>query len=275
MSGQWQVGKNIAGAAALAVERVNTDKILLPGLQLEKIRVDQACTIRISYFTTPDPSKLAMAYRVVDAVTGCKVEWLQIASGMVGVEMIKNGSLDIGSLGSAPTVIGLMPPHSLDYEVISVQQEPWDTGALIVRPNIHSPEDLHGKTLACPAGSTSHYQLLYLVDQLKLRDVVTVRTAQPSELEELWRIGVIDGVFVWSPHLDRLRAAFRTRTLVTGGAVAQLGAPTFIAYLRPHTCLVCGSPANAQACTAYTIYHHSGFEHLSIQVRASTKQPQI
>ena len=88
------------------------------------------------------------------------------------------------------------------------------------------------QTLACPAGSTSHYQLLYLIDQLKLRDVVTVRTAQPSELELLWRTGVIDGAFVWSPHLGRLRAAFKTRTLVTGAAVAQLGAPTFIAYIR-------------------------------------------
>ena len=83
MSGSWDGGKRIAGAAALAVERVNADKSLLPGRRLEKISVDQACTVRISYFTTPDPSKLAMAHRIVDAVTGCKVEWLQTASGMV------------------------------------------------------------------------------------------------------------------------------------------------------------------------------------------------
>ena len=91
MSGSWDVGERIAGAAALAVERVNTDKSLFPGFQLEKISVDQACTVRISYFTTPGPSKLAMAHGIVDAVTGCKVEWLQIASGMAGVQMITNG----------------------------------------------------------------------------------------------------------------------------------------------------------------------------------------
>ena len=250
MSGLSDVGKRVAGAAALAVERVNADKSLLPGFQLEKISVDQACTVRISYFTTQDPSKLAMAYKVVDAVTGCKVEWVQTASGMVGVDMITNGSLDIGCLGSSPTVIGLMPPLSLDYEVISVQREPWDTEALIVRPNIRNPQDLHGKTLACPAGSTSHYQLLYLIDQLKLSDVVTVRTAQPSDLEDLWRTGVIDGAFVWSPHLDRLRAAFETRTLVTGGAVAELGAPTFAAYTHLHECLaVFGRPDLGYALT--------------------------
>ena len=101
MSGSWDVGQRIAGAAALAAERANADKSLLPGFQLEKVNVDKACTVRISYFTTPDPSKLAMAHRIVDAVTGCKVEWLQIASGTVGVQMIKDGSLDIGCLGSS------------------------------------------------------------------------------------------------------------------------------------------------------------------------------
>ena len=93
MSGSWDAGKRVAGAAALAVERINADKTLLPGFQVEKLSVDEACTVRISYFTIPDPSKLAMAYRIVDAVTGCKVEWVEIASGIVGVQMIKNGTL--------------------------------------------------------------------------------------------------------------------------------------------------------------------------------------
>ena len=135
--------------------------------------------------------------------------------------MIRNGTLDIGCLGSSPTTIGLMPPYSLDYEIISVQMEEWDTEALIVRPNIRSAADLKGKTIASPAGSTSHYQLLYLLvcmpacmhahthartcphvcvygttpkEVLNLTASVTVRTAQPSEHADLWRVGEIDGV---------------------------------------------------------------------------------
>ena len=265
MSGSWDAGKRVAGAAALAVERINADKTLLPGFQVEKLSVDEACTVRISYFTIPDPSKLAMAYRIVDAVTGCKVEWVEIASGMVGVDMITNGSLDIGCLGSSPTVIGLIPPLSLKYEVISVQLQFGDNEALIVRPNIRNPRDLHGKTLACPAGSTSHYQLLYLIDQLKLSDVVTIRMAQPSELEGLWRTGVIDGAFIWPPHLDRLRAAFKTRMLVTGSAVAQLGAPTFIAYICHHECLIWGCPDSGHAVTF--IYSGTCFDETASNLR--------
>ena len=55
--------------------------------------------------------------------------------------------------------------------------------------------------------------------------------AQPSELAELWRAGEIDGAFVWAPHSDQLRPMFDTRTLIAGGAVARLGAPTFVARL--------------------------------------------
>ena len=139
----------------------------------------------------------------------------------------------------------------------------WDIDALLVRPYIQQPQDLRNKTIAAPAGSTSHYQLLYFLDLLKLTDAVTVWTAQPSELADLWHAGLIDGAFVWcaraytrthaclmhagmcrSPHLDKLREEFETRTLIAGSGIAPLGAPTFIAYAHdfPH------GPAYTKVC---------------------------
>ena len=44
MSGAWDVGKRIAGAAALAVERVNADKALMPGHWLEYGWIDSGCS---------------------------------------------------------------------------------------------------------------------------------------------------------------------------------------------------------------------------------------
>ena len=44
MSGSWDVGKRVAGAAALAVERVNGDKALLPGRRLEYDWADSGCS---------------------------------------------------------------------------------------------------------------------------------------------------------------------------------------------------------------------------------------
>jgi ABC-type branched-subunit amino acid transport system substrate-binding protein len=44
MSGSWDVGKRVAGAAALAVERVNAEKALLPGRRLEYSWADSGCS---------------------------------------------------------------------------------------------------------------------------------------------------------------------------------------------------------------------------------------
>ena len=57
--------------------------------------------------------------------------------------------------------------------------------------------DLRGLTIATPSGSTSHYQLLYLLGILNLTGTVTVKLAQPSELADLWQNDKIDGAYVW------------------------------------------------------------------------------
>jgi hypothetical protein len=44
MSGLWDGGKRVAGAAALAVERVNANKALLPGRRLEYGWADSGCS---------------------------------------------------------------------------------------------------------------------------------------------------------------------------------------------------------------------------------------
>ena len=44
MSGSWDVGKRVAGAATLAVERVNADQTLLPGRRLEYSWANSGCS---------------------------------------------------------------------------------------------------------------------------------------------------------------------------------------------------------------------------------------
>ena len=44
MSGSWDAGKRVAGAAALAVERVNADNALLPTQWLEYSWADSGCS---------------------------------------------------------------------------------------------------------------------------------------------------------------------------------------------------------------------------------------
>ena len=44
MSGSWDIGLRIAGAAALAVARVNADKTLLPGRLMQYSWADSGCS---------------------------------------------------------------------------------------------------------------------------------------------------------------------------------------------------------------------------------------
>ena len=46
MSGSWDIGQRVAGAAALAVERINADKDLLAGRRLEYSWADSGCSAK-------------------------------------------------------------------------------------------------------------------------------------------------------------------------------------------------------------------------------------
>ena len=67
LSGSWDVGKRIAGAAALAVEGVNADKALLPGRRLEYSSADSGCSAQQGLTAM---GKLLGGTSRVDAVIG-------------------------------------------------------------------------------------------------------------------------------------------------------------------------------------------------------------
>ena len=67
MSGSWDGGKTVAGAAALAVERVNTNKALLPGRRLEYSWADSGCSAQQGLASM---GELLSGASKVDAVIG-------------------------------------------------------------------------------------------------------------------------------------------------------------------------------------------------------------
>ena len=67
MSGSWDGGKRVAGAAALAVERVNADKSLLPQRRLEYSWADSGCSAQQGLVAM---GKLLGGTSTVDAVIG-------------------------------------------------------------------------------------------------------------------------------------------------------------------------------------------------------------
>ena len=59
-----------------------------------------------------------MAHNVLDKFQSCEVKWVELQTGMHGVQMLRSGDLDISVLSSPPTTIALSPPFSMPVEVM-------------------------------------------------------------------------------------------------------------------------------------------------------------
>ena len=85
-----------------------------------------------------------------------------------------------------------------------------------MRQNIHSINELEGKTVAYPPNSTSQYALeaaikVYHVDRSKIKLV----PLKPAEIVAAWKRGDIDGAYAWDPASQELAAAGGHEILVT------------------------------------------------------------
>ena len=90
------------------------------------------------------------------------IKWTKVQTGMQAIEMLSNGTLDIGILGSTPVTIALSvssttcPYCPLPIEVISMVQEQWESAGLIVQSEIQTPEVGRMQASGLPPVSKSH-----------------------------------------------------------------------------------------------------------------------
>ncbi len=114
-----------------------------------------------------------------------------------------------------------------DSEVLVVKQE----------ANIAKIEDLAGKRVAAPFGSTTDY---HLMRALKLAGVppeeLTLTNLEPRQMAAAWKRGDIDGAFVWQPTLSVLpehdaKGILSSRQLAEkGGEIKWFGAKAPIGF---------------------------------------------
>ena len=88
LSGSWDGGKRVAGAAALAVERVNTNKAMLPGRRLEYGWANSGCSAQKGLAAM---GELLGGASTVDAVIGSACEVTSYLSGGQGLPQVSWG----------------------------------------------------------------------------------------------------------------------------------------------------------------------------------------
>lgn len=175
---------------------------------------DVPAIVRFGYLNGPRPWILGKADGTFDKALGTTVEWVNFPNGPNEISALAAGEIDIGRVGSVPTVSALA--RKVPIEVIAVSGVIATSERLIARNGIDSVKALEGHAVGYPAGSTAHYALLaafkvHNVDVAKVRQV----QLKPGDLFAAWRRGDIDAAYVWGPFSHQLEAENGHQLLAT------------------------------------------------------------
>lgn len=163
-----------------------------------------------------------------EGLAGKSIEFFQMNSGTDVINAMASGSIDISLNGSSPTAAGYS--RGVDLQVVYIYDNINNAEALVVRPEIVAPQDLRGKTVAVPFGSTTHFHMMFALEQFGLAGgEVDVIDLSPPDMAAAWARGDIDGGFVWEPALGQLKED--GRVLLSSGLLSHWGKATFDAMV--------------------------------------------
>lgn len=182
--------------------------------------------VTIGYQPVINPWKVAIADQAFEQATGYTINWRQFTSASELNSALYYGQVDIVLRGSA----GFAALLTLDipYRLFWIAETIDTAEALVVRDGagIVTASDLRGKRIAAPIGSTTHFHLLFALEQFDIGvDDVTLMYLDPDEIVEAWEADEIDAAFVWYPALGQLLMS--GSVLITSGELAELGTATF------------------------------------------------
>ncbi len=153
---------------------------------------------------------------------------MKFTSGTEVINAMASGSIDISLNGSSPTAAGFS--RGVDLQVIYVYDNINDAEALVVDDSVTSPQDLKGKTIAAPFGSTTHFHMMFALEQFNISTGdLEVIDMSPPDMVAAWERGDINGGFVWDPALGRMKE--KGRVLLTSGDLSNWGKATFDAMV--------------------------------------------
>jgi len=185
-----------------------------------------AQTVTIGHFGSPTPMQAARADGAFAEATGWTIEWRQFAAGTDVIAAMASGDLVLAELGSSPLAIAAS--QGVDLQLFMLAQVLGEAESLIVREGagIASLEDLVGKRVAVPVGSTAHFSLMGALQHAGIAESdLTIMNMPPDQIAAAWEQDAIDAAFIWQPVQSQIR---QTGELLVGAdQTAEWGFPTF------------------------------------------------
>ena len=187
-----------------------------------------AADVTIGYQLVYGPWKAKMKELRAKGLGGKSINFVKFTSGTEVINAMASGSVDISLNGSSPTAAGYS--RGVDLQVIYVYDNINDAEALVVDKSITAPQDIKGKTIAVPFGSTTHFHMMFALEQFNISPrKLKVIDMSPPDMVAAWERGDINGGFVWDPALGRMKK--KGRVLVTSGDLSNWGKATFDAMV--------------------------------------------
>ncbi len=183
-------------------------------------------TIIIGNFGSPTPMQVARANKAFDAATGWDIEWRTFGSGTEVIAAMASGDVTIAELGSSPLAIGAS--QGVPLQLFMIAQGLGTAESLIAKEGsgIEKLEDLKGKKVAVPVGSTAHYSLMGGLAHAGIAESdVTIVNLPADQIAAAWDSGQVDAAFIWQPVQSQI---LQTGKFIVGAdQTAQWGYPTF------------------------------------------------
>lgn len=180
----------------------------------------------IGHFGSPTPMQVARAEGKFDAATGWTIEWRQFGSGTEVIAAMASGDVQVAELGSSPLAIGTS--QGLEIQLFMIAQGLGTAESLIAKGDsgIAKLEDVKGKRIAVPVGSTAHYSLMGALTHAGIAETdVTILNLPADQIAAAWDSGQVDAAFIWEPVQNQI---LQTGTFIVGAdQTAAWGYPTF------------------------------------------------
>ena len=149
----------------------------------------------------------ADAHSWTDPTTGhtFKFRYWPQTSGVKVIKKLQTGELDISHCGNYPWAMGTTRgiPGKMIYVIHSKDR----SQVLVARADIIKPSDLKGKRVAYIRGSTTHYMLQLLFQEIALepKDLKFYGHMDAGPQKAAWDAGEIDAGFMWSGNMRYLQ----------------------------------------------------------------------
>jgi taurine transport system substrate-binding protein len=180
----------------------------------------------IGHFGNPTPMQVARAEGKFEAATGWTIEWRQFGSGTEVIAAMASGDVQLAELGSSPLAIGTS--QGLDIELFMIAEGLGTAESLIAKngSGITKLEEIKGKKVAVPVGSTAHYSLMGALSHVGIPESdVMIVNLPADQIAAAWDSGQVDAAFIWEPVQNQI---LQTGTFIVGAdQTAAWGFPTF------------------------------------------------